>query len=394
MRNVTSAKPVLALLANRAANTVRYGLMNLFILGGTAAMAYGGIWTWSGMILSFLLIGYVDELLGDAGSKEAMPPVWFMQLMLYLTLPLLLLATLVCFNVVTAHGFPALDALMRACGFDPVAARGRAGLWPNSGALVSTGMFYGLAGVTVAHELVHRTDSPLDQVIGRWLLAFTWDTGFAIEHVYGHHKHVGTALDPATARRGEYVFAFVARSTVGQIISALRHERDRLRRRSIPDRPWSNRFWRGQAMTAVVVLFYVAFLGPIGILLSLFTGAIGKLYLELVNYIEHYGLVRLPGTRIEARHSWDSYRRLSTGMFYNLQLHANHHRLATRPFWQLEQSAKAAPTLPMGYMPTILLAFVPFAWTWYSNPLLADWDRRFASPEEREYLKGKGLLLG
>ena len=67
--------------------------------------------------------------------------------------------------------------------------------------------------MNVAHELIHRTDKEWDKLVGRWLLAFTWDTGFAIEHVHGHHRNVGTELDPATARRGEYIVAFVWRST-------------------------------------------------------------------------------------------------------------------------------------------------------------------------------------
>ncbi|MDO8360812.1 MAG: hypothetical protein Q7T08_12350, partial [Devosia sp.] len=65
-----------SLLATRAANTVRYSVMNLFILLGIAATAYGGPFTFSGLLFSFFLVGYVDELFGDAGSKEAMPPIW------------------------------------------------------------------------------------------------------------------------------------------------------------------------------------------------------------------------------------------------------------------------------------------------------------------------------
>jgi alkane 1-monooxygenase len=138
----------------------------------------------------------------------------------------------------------------------------------------------------------------------------------------------------------------------------------------------------------------VAFLGPIGILFAVFTGAIGKIYLEIVNYIEHYGLVRIPGTTVEPRHSWDSYRRVSSGLFYNLQLHAHHHTIATRRYWELEPQPDKAPVLPMGYMAMIFLSFVPYYWIPYSNRLLADWDRRLASPQERAYLRSKGLLLG
>lgn len=383
------------LLATRAANTFRYSLMNLFILFGVAATAYGGFLTYTGLLFSFVLIGYVDELFGDAGDKEAMPPVWYMQTQLFLTLPLLIFATLITFNVTSdTGGFAWLDAIMRALGFDPVAARDRTEFFWGAGAYVSLGMFYGAAGVNVAHELIHRTGKMADILVGRWLLALTWDTGFAIEHVHGHHRNVGTDLDPATARRGEYIFAFVVRSTIGQWLSAKAYEDDRLKRKGLPNLPWTNRFWRGQLMTLAIAALYVAFMGWFGIALFVFSGAIGKIYLEVVNYIEHYGLVRMPGTRVESRHSWDSYRRVSSGMFYNLMLHANHHKIATRRFWELEQSGDQAPVLPRGYMAMILFAFTGPPFFRYINKRLADWDRRLASPEEVAYLKGKGVYLG
>ena len=148
-------------------------------------------------------------------------------------------------------------------------------------------------------------------------------------------------------------------------------------------------------MTLVVVAFYVAFLGPMGILWSAYAGFIGKIYLEVVNYIEHYGLVRIPGTRVEARHSWDSHRRVSTGLFYNLMLHSNHHAIATRRYWELEQSTEEqAVTLPHGYMAMILFAFLGPPFFKYINKHLARWDRELASPDEVAYLKRKGMYLG
>jgi len=388
-----------SLLAMRAANTLRYSMMNLFIVFGTVAMAMGGAFTWTGMLFSFVLFGYVDELFGDAGDKEAMPPIWYCQMMLFLTLPLIILTTLVTFNVTSTAGIPAMDWLSRLIGIDPVGARASTAWLGQTlighGAWVSLGMYYGAAGVNVSHELVHRTDKPFDRLVGRWLLAFTWDTGFSIEHVHGHHRNVGTELDPATAKRGEYIVTFVFRSTIGQWLAAKRHETARLKRKGIPNLPWTNRFWRGQLMTLVVVAFFVYYLGPMGILYSAYAGFIGKIYLEVVNYIEHYGLVRIPGTRVEARHSWDSHRRVSTGMFYNLMLHSNHHAIATRRFWELEQSKEdQAVTLPRGYMAMILFAFLGPPFFKYIGKHLARWDRELASPDEVAYLKGKGIYLG
>ena len=395
--NSTARPPRLggSLLATRGFNTLRYSVMNVFILIASAATAYGGPFTLSGLILSFLLIGYVDELVGDIGPKETMPPIWYCQLMLYLTLPLIVFATLVAFNVTSASGFGWLDTIDRFIGIDPVAARARTGWFWAEGAFVSLGMLYGLAGVNVSHELVHRSDKPFDRLIGTWLLAFTWDTGFAIEHVHGHHRNVGTEADPATARRGEYIVAFVWRSTIGQWLAAKRYEDERLARKSLPNNLWTNRFWRNQLMTLVVLAFYVAFLGPVGVIWCISAGAIGKIYLEVVNYIEHYGIVRIPGTRVEARHSWDSHRRVTGGMFYNLMLHANHHKIASRRYWELEQSPpEEAAILPRGYMAMILLAFLGTPFFRYISPHLGRWDRELASPDEVGYLKSKGLYLG
>src|SRR3954469_13014895 len=88
-----------SLLGNRFGNTLRYSLMNIFILAGAVAIAWGGPLTYSGLLFSFFLIGYVDELFGDAANKEEMPPVWYCEAMLFLTLPLVILTTLIAFNV-------------------------------------------------------------------------------------------------------------------------------------------------------------------------------------------------------------------------------------------------------------------------------------------------------
>lgn len=385
-----------SIFATRAFNTLRYSVMNLFILFGVYFLALGGAWTYMGLIFSFILIGYVDELFGDITDRERMPPIWYCQLMLFATLPLLVFATLIAFNVISPTGWAWLDIFPRAVGIDPDLARAATqNHFAVQGAMASLGMYYGAAGVNVAHELIHRTDKPFDKLVGRWLLAFTWDTGFAIEHVHGHHRYVGTEKDPATARRGEYIIAFVLRSTIGQWLSAKEFETERLKRKGEPNTIITNRFWRGQLMTLAILGLYVGFMGWWGIPMFMMSGAIGKIYLEVVNYIEHYGLVRIPGTRVEARHSWDSHRRVSGGMFYNLMLHANHHKVATRRFWELEQSPpEEAATLPRGYMAMILFAFLGPPFFNYINKHLGRWDRDLASPDEVEYLKSKGLYMG
>ena len=47
--------------------------------------------------------------------------------------------------------------------------------------------------------------------------------------------------------------------------------------------------------------------------------------LEGVNYMEHYGLVREEGAPIEPKHSWNTNKRISSVLLYNLTRHSSHH---------------------------------------------------------------------
>ena len=257
------------------------------------------------------------------------------------------------------------------------------------GAFLTVGLIYGAGGVNVAHELFHRTANPIAVIMARWLLAFTCDTTFAIEHVHGHHRNVATEKDPATARRGEYVLGFFVRSTLGQIVGAFAFEAARLKRRGRPAFSLANRALRGQFMSLTIIAAFWYAAGLKGAVVFLGLALIGKLYLECVNYIEHYGLVRVPGTRIEERHSWDCYRMISSAALYNLTRHSEHHLNAAKCYWELGTN-RLAPTMPHGYMTMIIFSFVPWLWRRRIHPLLADWDAHMASQAERAIIAERG----
>src|ERR1043166_1154545 len=72
--------------------------------------------------------------------------------------------------------------------------------------------------IPVAHELMHG-GRPFD----RWtavvlMTAFSYPH-FCIEHTSGHHRDVGTALDPATARRGDGFYTFFPRTVSCSLIN-------------------------------------------------------------------------------------------------------------------------------------------------------------------------------
>jgi len=85
-----------------------------------------------------------------------------------------------------------------------------------------------------------------------------------------------------------------------------------------------------------------------GMLVLFLAGLIGRLFHELINYVQHYGLVRVENTPIRPHHSWDCYRTISNAVHYNLPRHSDHHMFATKAFWQLDVH-QDAPTLPYGY---------------------------------------------
>jgi Fatty acid desaturase len=364
-----------------------YALMNALLLVNLAALTTGGLALWAGYACALVLSTIVDEAVGDDRVKQAGAPVRFLNTMLYLTLPLMALnlaALSLLFGSGDAFG---LITGLATIGVDIPAARASSGFWTLLGGLMGTGLFVGAAATNVAHELVHRTDSRAAMLAGRWLLAFSFDTTFSIEHVYGHHRTVCTPVDPATSRRGEYALAFCLRSTLHGNISAWRIETERLRRRSLSTWSRHNRVITGQLMSLSLLAASYAIGGWWAVLAFAIAGAQGKLYLELVNFIEHYGLVRVPGATVEPRHAWNTYRMISSGLLYNLPRHSNHHRYAAKPFWTLEEEPDG-PSYPYGYMTMILISLIPPLWHRVVDPLLAEWDAQAASQAELAILRG------
>jgi len=108
----------------------------------------------------------------------------------------------------------------------------------------------------------------------------------------------------------------------------------------------------------------------------------GKALLEIVNYMEHYGMVRNPATPVQPRHSWNTNRRLSSWSMFNLTRHSHHHAQGEVPY----QDLKPFPDAPMmvgGYLTTIVIAMVPPLWHRLMTPKLMQWDREHASDDER-----------
>lgn len=376
---------------------IRYGAILAIVVIAAMAMLLGGAWHWVGFALAFVVAVGLDGLLGDDTSEPQYAHPWILNLMLYSSLPFLVVIsatyawTLGRWTGADWLGFGA--ALQAVSGVDVLAMRARTSWLDQVGGGLGLALLYGGLGTVVAHELTHRTWDKLAMIVGRWLLAFTADASFAIEHVYGHHKNVSTRQDPATSRRGETVYAFVVRSTLHSYISAWRLETERLRKQGHSLWSWRNRMHRGNLMTLLVAAGFYAAAGWLGVAAFALIAIHGKFYLEFVNYVEHYGLVRVPGAPVEPRHSWNCNKRVSSVLLFNLTRHSHHHAMGEKPFWELK-AYPDTPMMPHGYLTMLAIAAIPPLWNRIMIPKVLEWDRVYASPAERPLIEQANQLSG
>ncbi len=367
-------------------HALRYGMLNALMLAFIGALLFGGGWIW--LVLGVSLFGTcaVDELIGDRWGPPGRDNRWLYDIELYATLPLLVVITVLDLHYLTRSDplglIRGLSQIGVQFGGAPSVRRWSAVV----GATLGTAYFYALAGMTVAHELLHRTNSTVASQVARALLAFNLSGHYATYHLHGHHRNVATFGDPATARRGEYVLAFLFRCRLGELKETLRIEKARLRKKGLPYLSRHNRVLQDQLHSVALLAIIAAIGGYRGFVGFIVAAALAPGIQRMVDYSQHYGLVRVPGTPVEARHSWECDRFLTNAMQYNLALHADHHLVAGKPYWALRPTSDA-PRLPCGYAAASLIALFPPLWRRLIDPLLADWDRRLANDGERALLR-------
>lgn len=237
--------------------------------------------------------------------------------------------------------------------------------WEWLGLMISVGLFSGYIGIVVAHEFMHRS-SALQRRLGFTLMSLALYPHFCIEHVHGHHSHVATRDDPATARRGENFYLFLPRSVFGGMASAWRLERERLARAGSGPLSPRNALLICYALIAIGLTAIWFGLGSDAFAFFIGQALIAVILLEGINYLEHYGLLRelrengrpVP---VGAEHSWNSSHFLTNVNLFNLGRHPEHHMQGSRPFYRLRHFDEA-PQLPHGYATMFLIALVPPLW--------------------------------
>jgi len=373
---------------------MKYFTFHAIALLSVVALLAGGGFLTAGLLAVLAIYVLGDAIGGDDTSTPRFLRPGVLTAQLWMALPLLsLIVFCAVWNVSPGDplGFGAW--VTRWTRYDVIAARDATTFGQHLSAWIVTGLMIGLVGTIPAHELTHRTWDRVSMLVGRWLLAFSFDTTFAIEHVYGHHRYVSTAHDPATAPRGRNVYVHIVASTLKGNVSAWNIESDRLGKKRLGRYSWHNAFIRGHLMSVLLVAMAFAMGGRRGAAFFVACALGGKALLEVVNYMEHYGMVRNPETPVQPRHSWNTNRRVSSWTMFNLTRHSHHHAQGEVPYQDLRPYPDA-PMMINGYLTTILVAMIPPVWHRLMTPKVLAWDRDYATDEERRLAAGANARSG
>jgi alkane 1-monooxygenase len=344
-------------------------ILPAILVGGFYA---GGWWNYSTLAFSFILMPLIDHWSGvdttnvpEQQSKQVGQEYYYRFVTFVWTYFQLALVTWACYAVCSGK----LDRITDWIGFT-----------------LSFGIITGGIGITVAHELGHK-NSATERFYAKVLLMTVCYMHFYIEHNRGHHVHVATKEDPATALRGESFYGFWVKSVFQGYGHAWAMEAESLRRK---DRRVLSHHNQMLGFAVFPILFCSALFLIFSYLVQrpawevpVFFFAqsfIALTLLELVNYVEHYGILRkeiAPGKyeRVNPLHSWNASHLVSNFFLFQLQRHSDHHTAAHKRY-QVLLHHEESPQLPFGYPTMILIALVPPVWFSMMDKRLDYWRDR------------------
>lgn len=350
----------------------------------TIAMFFGSHWLWIPGFTYLASIAICDQLFKHDYDEKAYKYPFFLDLALYLSLPAAMGLFFALFWVAATGSQDPLGvgALIQSItGIDVIDARNST-QWYHyplmfmALALPATG-----AGGLAGHELTHRTSKPFDLWLGRITMAFNWGVAFPIEHVYGHHTYVGTIKDPATAARGDSVYQHLPKAMVRTIVNAWEIESGRMKKIGASFLSPRNVLIRSTCVAVLTSLFAYYCAGWRGVMFHLIICVLTKIALEVLNYVEHYGLIRKPDQPVQPRHSWNCNHVVSGIFTYNLTRHSHHHADAQAPYQSLTCHPEQ-PEMPGGLMTAYISTLIPPLWRKIITPKLLEWDKTQADVSE------------
>lgn len=326
----------------------------------------GGLWVLLPILATWYLFSALDAALGlytENADPESPPPnLFWYKLITQLWVPLQFISL-----------FALIAYVSRAEHLNTL---------ETFGIFFGVGVMTGTVGVPYAHELMHQRNN-VERWLGDILMSMVLYSHFRSEHLLVHHRYVGTPKDPVTARYNEGFHRFYPRVLRQSLHSSFAAEKAMLARKKLPWYHRSNPFWRYWMLQAVMLGFACAAGGWTGLGLFLVQAGIAIWQLELVNYVEHYGLTRkyLGNGKYEhvlPRHSWNAAHQATNWLLINLQRHSDHHYKPNRRFPLLQNYEEdEAPQLPYGYPLMTMAAMCPPVWRRVMNPRVRAWRAKY-----------------
>ncbi len=319
------------------------------------SISYNGILTFATPLYAFIFIPLLEIILKDydreysESQKEKRLNNILFDILLYLNIPFV-------FGLL-AYGFWVLET-KSMLPFEMV------------GIVLSLGILLATNAINVAHELGHRK-TQRERTLSKLLLLPCLYMHFYLEHNFGHHKNVATPEDPATSKKNQSVYHFWITSVLKQYKNAWQIQLSILAKGNHTYFSLKNdMLWYSIFQLCYLDLCFL-FFGISGLLFALAVGVLSFVFLETINYVEHYGLVRkkLPSgryERVQTHHSWNSNHIIGRIVLYELTRHSDHHFKASKKY-QILENKKESPQLPFGYPTSILLSLVPPLWFWIMN---------------------------
>ena len=320
-------------------------------------ISLGGFYNYLAVVFTFVFIPFLeiivrksDEKYTDEEKKNRnLDP--FFDLLLYLNIP-----------IVFGIFFFSLEKLALASS-----------VYDIIGIILSASIVMATNGINVGHELGHRK-SLIARTCSKLLYLPCQYMHFYIEHNFGHHINVATPEDPATARYKQTVYSFWITSVIRTYVSAWEIQLKLLKvsKRSFFSIKNDMVFYTLFQLSFLLFIYYN--FGLYLTLLSIVMSIVSFLFLETINYVEHYGLLRKKEPsgryeRVKPHHSWNSNHTIGRIVLYELTRHSDHHFKSSKKYQVLE-SLDECPHLPHGYPTSILLSLIPPLWFSIMNPLV------------------------
>ena len=334
----------------------QYLVAHLFFVVGWFSLYSPGIFSYSLMIFGFVILPILEIFLPKVSFNsffdiDKTKNSFLYDLILYLTIPFQFFSIILFLYVINHFNLSIYEII---------------------GKTLCMGILCGHS-INVAHELGHRKNN-FEQFLSKILLLSSLYMHFFIEHNRGHHLKVATKIDPASAKKSEWLYIFFIRSIVYQYISSWKIEYKRLKIKRLSFFSLSNQMIRFTLIQLLLLFTIYILLNIYSVSLFIIAAFFGIILLETINYVEHYGLVRnlKDNGRYESIsefHSWNSNYPLGRLFFFQLTLHSDHHMKSTKKYQKLT-SWESAPHHPTGYPGMMLLAFIPPLFFYCMNDLV------------------------